>query len=595
MAIFITSRTEGINFAYEKYLRKDYIVNRKYQRKLVWSLKEKEALIDSLFSQYSIPLFLFAEEGDGPNKRYEIIDGMQRLNAIFSFIENDYPVFLNGAKGYFNLDTLPDTLRLKNSGVLKQKTPILPREDCGRMTNYPLSISIISANDKDIETVFRRINSYGRQLSEQEIRLAGAVGNFPDLVRKISATIRGDVSSSDRMTLNDMRKISLSYGELKYGIPIGKTFWVRNNIIIPEAMRTSRDEELVSHILAYILLGKDTPPSRKTLDDLYQYNERSDKLFNINDKINRYGMDKLHDDFIKVHNILRLAIDKSKTDLRSLLYKNEITKSFFRAYQILFLAVFKLAIDEDKNEINYDGFVRELEGLGTREFSSLDIKNWKAHERTSKIDAVCGIIGKYFLKSKHKDVARENWIQQLDSLLTRSMTEGTQYDFKTGCYDLNNGSFSKGQVKKWIKTLTAQVNIPNVIGYVIVGVADAQDTANKVKNTYNVNFRTHPNGKFFITGIEGEIKKYHNGNEDAYLQKIKQVIRETNVDSKVQQQILTSINLVNYYDHQVLILQLKSGSGPYMYDGKIYIREGNECIEKSKPEDILAIVNAFNK
>ncbi len=60
-------------------------VNRKYQRKLVWSVKEKQSLIDSIIKKYPIPLILLAETD---NNKYEIIDGMQRLNAIFSFIDN---------------------------------------------------------------------------------------------------------------------------------------------------------------------------------------------------------------------------------------------------------------------------------------------------------------------------------------------------------------------------------------------------------------------------------------------------------------------------------------------------------------------------
>ena len=60
-------------------------VNRKYQRKLVWSVKEEQSLIDSIIKKYPIPLILLAETD---NNKYEIIDGMQRLNAIFSFIDN---------------------------------------------------------------------------------------------------------------------------------------------------------------------------------------------------------------------------------------------------------------------------------------------------------------------------------------------------------------------------------------------------------------------------------------------------------------------------------------------------------------------------
>ncbi|WP_442951683.1 DUF262 domain-containing protein [Paenibacillus sp. GYB003] len=53
------------------------IVNRRYQRKLVWTKDEKSQLIDTMIKRYPLPLILLAEvEIDGVAK-YEIIDGMQ--------------------------------------------------------------------------------------------------------------------------------------------------------------------------------------------------------------------------------------------------------------------------------------------------------------------------------------------------------------------------------------------------------------------------------------------------------------------------------------------------------------------------------------
>lgn len=77
--------------AYGLYRSGKLLVNRKYQRKLVWTLEEKEKLIGSILRGYPIPLFLLAERPQiHGSEKYEIIDGMQRLNAIFSFIENSF-------------------------------------------------------------------------------------------------------------------------------------------------------------------------------------------------------------------------------------------------------------------------------------------------------------------------------------------------------------------------------------------------------------------------------------------------------------------------------------------------------------------------
>ncbi|MFV7847605.1 DUF262 domain-containing protein [Klebsiella pneumoniae] len=79
------------------------------QRKLVWSLKEKTALISSMTQQYPIPLLLFVSID---NKR-EILDGMQRLEALMSFIEQRFS--LNGK--YFNLDAIALTNNLQKTVV----------------------------------------------------------------------------------------------------------------------------------------------------------------------------------------------------------------------------------------------------------------------------------------------------------------------------------------------------------------------------------------------------------------------------------------------------------------------------------------------
>ena len=43
--------------SYEDYRNNQYLVNRRYQRKLVWELEEKQAFIDSLANGYLFHFF----------------------------------------------------------------------------------------------------------------------------------------------------------------------------------------------------------------------------------------------------------------------------------------------------------------------------------------------------------------------------------------------------------------------------------------------------------------------------------------------------------------------------------------------------------
>jgi uncharacterized protein with ParB-like and HNH nuclease domain len=84
----ITPKGISILELYRLYRENSLIVNRRYQRKLVWTKLEKASLIESILLKYPIPLILFGKFKQDGKDMYEIIDGMQRLNAIFGFIEN---------------------------------------------------------------------------------------------------------------------------------------------------------------------------------------------------------------------------------------------------------------------------------------------------------------------------------------------------------------------------------------------------------------------------------------------------------------------------------------------------------------------------
>lgn len=590
----IISQADAVQFVYGKYLKKDYIVNRKYQRKLVWTLQEKQAFIDSLMRKYSVPLFLFAvEEKDGKEK-WEIIDGLQRMNAICSFIENEFPIEVEGKDLYFDLDTLADSLQLKKEGILKQRMPILDKSVCRDIVNYQLPISIIKADSKSVETVFRRINSFGRQLSPQEIRLAGAVGKFPDLVRLISSAIRGDVSSSDKLPLNSMAQISISSEKLKYVIKLDNIFWVKNHIISPDNMRKSRDEELVSQLLAYILLGPNVPPSMRTLDELYQYEENTGWYEKINDAIDKIGFEKLRDSILDIQSTLKLVAEEAKRPLRELLYMGDKPEGLFRSFQILFLTLYELKIGEGLRKVDIRKLTQLLEGLGKSEFSAIgSFTEWNANFRKKKIAAVKGIIKEAFSKAHTNDIGQENGIQTLDNLLTLARTEGNQYDFKQTCHDLGNGQFSQDLVKKVVKTLIAGANKPNSTAYVILGVADNQESAKTHKRHYGSVYKVSTNGSYYITGVEGEVNKYHSGKYDTYQERIKAVIKKSEIDDAVRLQILQNMKQISYYDHEVIIFSLQSGKEPYSYEDQYYVRHGNSCKVVSGVKESKALEAQF--
>lgn len=57
----LSSQPTPVQTIYNWYRDGALYVNRKYQRKLVWTLIEKQKLIDSILRGYPIPLVLLAE------------------------------------------------------------------------------------------------------------------------------------------------------------------------------------------------------------------------------------------------------------------------------------------------------------------------------------------------------------------------------------------------------------------------------------------------------------------------------------------------------------------------------------------------------
>ena len=100
----LSIKSMTVNQIYSLFVERKLKVNRQYQRKLCWTIEEKRNFIDTVSNGYPVPLFLLAIDENGV---YEIIDGMQRLDALCTFIEQKYELL----DGHFNLESMTDTLQ----------------------------------------------------------------------------------------------------------------------------------------------------------------------------------------------------------------------------------------------------------------------------------------------------------------------------------------------------------------------------------------------------------------------------------------------------------------------------------------------------
>ena len=570
--------------AYEDYRNGIYLVNRRYQRKLVWNRNEKEAFIDSLKNGYPVPLFLFSVNEYKGQRRQEIIDGMQRLNAIFGFIENEFAI--NGY--YFDLSSTAMTKQLLDEDILKQKEPILERTSCVNIASYELPYSSYDEDNPEIiDEVFRRINSNGKHLSRQEIRQAGATGEFAELVRVLSTKLRGDVSHEDVLLLEQMKDISIQQDGNGYGINADDVFWVKQNIIDKKDLRLSMDEEIVGDLIG-AMVTETMPPSRVSVLDSYYYINTEDQEgrgYKTEKAIQVRGSEAISTQFLYIiDEIKKIFFEHDQTIISHIL--NQKVYRGPRYFQSLFLALNELLIRQEMKILDYNKVYERLHNIAER---TMIISGgggaWSAREKTDVVAQTVAILKPDFVERTEGDPMHYSYATEIETLLKQSKTENAQYDFKQGIHDLISGKRNDRLITKIFKTLSAMRNSEkNAIGYVLIGVADKFEDAEKISRKYNI--ESTKVGNFYITGIDGEVQQFYNGDYDAYFTQLKNVLQQMPLDEHYRRQIGAKMKMVSYYDKSVIIIKIISDNGAIMFDNNYYTRTGanNDPEPVSAPE-----------
>lgn len=177
-----TVKTQNIEYDLEtlvKKIKKGIIkLNPDYQRNHRWTVEESSRLMESLILNIPIPTVYLSqdidvdEEVDDDVARYSVIDGQQRLTAIFGFMTNGY-----------ELEGL-DVLELLNGSYYKDLPPFLIR----RLEERTIKcLRIDSTADPQIKfDIFERLNSGAVQLESQELRNAIYRGKFNDMIKDLS-------------------------------------------------------------------------------------------------------------------------------------------------------------------------------------------------------------------------------------------------------------------------------------------------------------------------------------------------------------------------------------------------------------------------
>ncbi len=154
----------------------DLVLQPEFQRKYVWDATKASRLVESVLLDVPIPVIYLAEEDNGTDY---VIDGQQRLTALFSFIDGRHP---DGT--VFSLRNMEVFTELQGLTYAN-----LPSEYQHKLKRYPLrTVTILRDSDPDVKyRIFERLNTGSVPLNDMELRNCVYRGPYMDLLRQLAA------------------------------------------------------------------------------------------------------------------------------------------------------------------------------------------------------------------------------------------------------------------------------------------------------------------------------------------------------------------------------------------------------------------------
>lgn len=231
---------QTIGWFKEQYLDEHLELRPPYQRRPVWTIKQKSNLIESILLGLPIPeVYVHVVTDDVGTTTYAVVDGQQRIRTILQFIGVDKDP-KEEENNSFALEDLPEDSKWRNTTFDE-----LTSEQKKKFFGYQLAVrQLENSTDEEVRDMFRRLNTFLTKLNDQELRNSTYSGPFVQLVEQLA---------------ND-------------------DYWAENGIVSAALIRRMKDLEFVSELLIGITDGPQTG-SAKVIDDYYYHFEEYKEEF----------------------------------------------------------------------------------------------------------------------------------------------------------------------------------------------------------------------------------------------------------------------------------------------------------------------------
>lgn len=240
----IVFERKPIKWLYDQQNSEHLTVDNTFQRRYVWVHKNQVQLIESIIGGYPIPeIYLWERETDpvSGTTKHSIVDGQQRLGAIFDFLNDKYILQVSFIEN-------------KDADYKNKPFSMLTDDQKSKLWKYPLAVRFVkeSVIREDIVEMFLRLNKTNTTLNPQELRNA----EFEGLFLKLSQVLADNI------------------------------FWREYNIFNQYDIRRMLDIQFASSILVFFRFGFDEEITQTsinraydTFNDNYADYEKDETLF----------------------------------------------------------------------------------------------------------------------------------------------------------------------------------------------------------------------------------------------------------------------------------------------------------------------------
>ena len=212
-----TSTLHPISWFREHYMNGGLAIKPPFQRRPVWTPKQKCYLIETILLDFPIPEIYVQRSVTAEGvEAFAIVDGQQRIRSVLQFIGSESDEEEREFNG-FVLDKLESTSSWSGFSFAD-----LSDEQKKAFYSYLFTVRYLDTeSDDDTKDVFRRLNKYLTPLKPQELRNATYSGPFAKLAEKLA----------------------------------DDEYWAENRIITPASIRRQGDVEFVSELMIGTLHG----------------------------------------------------------------------------------------------------------------------------------------------------------------------------------------------------------------------------------------------------------------------------------------------------------------------------------------------------